>query len=90
MLSVAYGMNGEVCYSGSTDSTIRVWRMPEEVSDDPFSIYGMLKCRVTSVLDFSRASAFCYLKRGLSSYCTWCALFQTEMSGVLYFKLFLQ
>lgn len=40
MLSVAFGLGGEVCYSGSSDSTIRVWRVPEESEDDPFSVYG--------------------------------------------------
>lgn len=40
VLSVAFGLGGEVCYSGSSDSTIRVWRVPEESEDDPFSVYG--------------------------------------------------
>lgn len=40
MLSVAFGLGGEVCYSGGADSTIRVWRIPEEGEDDPFGVYG--------------------------------------------------
>ena len=42
MLSVAFGVGGDsdVCYSGSSDSTIRVWRIPEDLGDDPFDTYG--------------------------------------------------
>lgn len=40
MLSVAFGVGGEVCYSGGVDSTIRVWRVPEEMEEDPFNVYG--------------------------------------------------
>lgn len=40
MLSVAFGEGGDICYSGSADSTIRVWRLPVEGGDDPFTIYG--------------------------------------------------
>ncbi len=40
MLSVAFGLGGDVCYSAGADSTIRVWRIPDEAEDDPFSVYG--------------------------------------------------
>lgn len=42
MLSVAFGAGGDICFSGSTDSTIRVWRLPKEGADDPFGIYGKM------------------------------------------------
>ena len=41
MLTVAFGLGGDVCFSGSADSTIRVWKLPSEPGEDPFDIYGM-------------------------------------------------
>ena len=40
MLSVAFGIKDDICFSGSADSTIRVWRLPKEGGDDPFIVYG--------------------------------------------------
>ena len=42
MLSVAIGLGGEICFSGSADSNIRVWQLPGDFSD-PFDVYGK-KC----------------------------------------------
>ena len=39
VLSVAMGVNGKACFSGSVDSCIRVWQLPTE-STDPFDPYG--------------------------------------------------
>ena len=41
MLSVAVGASGEICFSGSTDTTIRVWQLPNDLGD-PFDVYGTL------------------------------------------------
>ena len=39
VLCVAMGVNGDVCFSGSTDANIRVWKVPP--SDiDPYDNYG--------------------------------------------------
>ena len=39
VLCVAMGLNGDVCFSGSTDANIRVWKIPP--SDiDPYDNYG--------------------------------------------------
>ena len=43
VLCVAMGCGGEVCFSGSTDTTIRVWQLPGDLSD-PFDAYGQLQC----------------------------------------------
>jgi len=40
VLSVVFGMGGEMCFSGSADSTIRVWQLPTEPGEDPFDLYG--------------------------------------------------
>ena len=40
VLSVLFGLGGDICFSGSTDSTIRVWRIPGDLGDDPFDVYG--------------------------------------------------
>lgn len=40
VLSVAFGLGGDICFSGSSDSTIRVWCIPGDLEDDPFGIYG--------------------------------------------------
>ena len=39
VLSVAISLNGELCFSGSTDSSIGVWQLPSDLSD-PFDVYG--------------------------------------------------
>ncbi len=39
VLCVAMSNSGEVCFSGGTDTTIRVWQLPRDLSD-AFSIYG--------------------------------------------------
>ena len=41
VLSVAVGASGEICFSGSTDTTIRVWQLPSDLGD-PFDVYGTL------------------------------------------------
>ena len=40
MLSVVFGIGGEICFSGSADSSIRVWQIPAEPGEDPFDLYG--------------------------------------------------
>ena len=40
VLSVAFGIGGDFCFSGSEDSTIRVWQLPAEPGEDPFDLYG--------------------------------------------------
>lgn len=39
VLSVAVSLNGELCFSGSADSSIGVWQLPGDLSD-PFDVYG--------------------------------------------------
>ena len=41
VLSVAVGASGEICFSGSTDTTIRVWQLPNDLGD-PFDVYGTI------------------------------------------------
>ena len=41
VLSVAVSLNGELCFSGSADSSIRVWQLPGDLSD-PFDVYGKI------------------------------------------------
>ena len=41
MLSVAVSLNGELCFSGSADSSIGVWQLPGDLSD-PFDVYGKI------------------------------------------------
>ena len=40
VLCVAMDVGGEVCFSGSADSNIRVWRVPS-TDNDPYNNYGM-------------------------------------------------
>ncbi len=40
VLSVAFGIGGDICFSGSADTTIRVWQIPAEPGEDPFDLYG--------------------------------------------------
>ena len=40
VLSTAFGLGGDICFSGSTDCMIRVWRLPEDSGEDPFESYG--------------------------------------------------
>lgn len=68
MLSVAFGLGGDICFSGSSDSTIRVWQMPGEMGDDPFTVYGML-CSDKGVH---------YLEQILSNHLCWCGLARVE------------
>lgn len=37
---MAMGVSGDVCFSGSTDSNIRVWKIPPS-DTDPYDNYGM-------------------------------------------------
>ena len=41
VLSVAVGASGDICFSGSTDTTIRVWQLPSDLGD-PFDVYGKI------------------------------------------------
>lgn len=41
VLSVAIGIDGKACFSGSVDSNIHVWELPSE-SCDPFAPFGEL------------------------------------------------
>lgn len=56
VLCVAVGISGELCFSGSTDSTIRVWQLPGDFND-PFDMYdpevhqGVLRSHSDAVWD---------------------------------------
>ena len=39
VLSIAVSLNGELCFSGSADSSIGVWQLPGDLND-PFDVYG--------------------------------------------------
>lgn len=58
VLCVAMGVNGDVCFSGSTDTTIRVWKVPQ--SDiDPYDNYdpeihrGVLQGHTDAIWDLA-------------------------------------
>lgn len=39
VLSLAMGQNGEACYSGGLDGTVRCWKIPD-LNVDPYDNYG--------------------------------------------------
>lgn len=48
VLSLTMGEDGESCYSGGLDGTVRCWKMPD-LNVDPYDNYGELAAEVLAI-----------------------------------------